>query len=220
MITGLIGIVATGFFAIPIGVLSGAFEDDFGLGDDDDDDDDDGGGGDDDDDDDDEGDAIELTAGGCFGCGPAHEQAIRVNSPAWRKRLNGFVEAETTHGVIFEIMIFFFIFATIFTSILSTVEGIRENTGLTEARNIFEAIAVIIFTVEYLLRLLAAPDSPALRGIDSATMARLWHTISFCTFLKHYTVYPRGCTFRAFCWSVECLKCSDMSTCLVWLQTL
>ena len=176
LITAIIGVFATAFFCIPIGVLSGAFEKDFGLDDDDDS-------------------AIKTADGGERSCcgllGPVNPAATAgpVNEPEWRKSLHAIVEAETTFGRWFEAMIFLLIFITILLSILGTVDSIMEHEATKNAFEIIEAISVIIFTVEYLMRLLSAPSLSGYHHMSSP-MAMLRYVFSFYAIVDMLAILP------------------------------
>eukprot|EP01052_Picozoa_sp_SAG31_P069805 SAG31_NODE_28642_length_407_cov_0.772727_1_plen_101_part_01 len=49
---------------------------------------------------------------------------------------------------------------------------------------------MIIFTVEYFLRLIASPDSPSLRGVDSGGKAMILHSISFYALVDLLAILP------------------------------
>eukprot|EP01043_Picozoa_sp_COSAG02_P059437 COSAG02_NODE_7578_length_2950_cov_43.277447_1_plen_864_part_10 len=177
ILTGIIGIFATAFFCIPLGVLSGAFEKDFGLDDDDDS-------------------AIktvedrEESASYCGLCGPAHHAASigRVDYP-WRKSLHAIVEAETPLGRAFEAVIFFWIFVSILLSILGTVDSIVAHESVKDAFEVIEAIAVVVFTVEYLMRWIAAPSIKGYHHL-SVPEAMFAYTFSFYAIIDMLAIAP------------------------------
>jgi hypothetical protein len=179
IITAIIGVFATAFFCIPIGVLSGAFEKDFGL-----------------DDDDDSaiktaGDSEDIDAPCCGLCGPANPAATAgpVNEPSWRKSLHEIVEAETTFGRWFEGLIFFLIFVTIILSILGTVDSIMAHEPVKHAFEVIEAIAVVIFTVEYLMRWLSAPSLAGYHHMSSP-QAMISYIFSFYAIVDMLAIAP------------------------------
>lgn len=177
ILTGIIGIFATAFFCIPLGVLSGAFEKDFGLDDDDDS-------------------AIktvedrEESAPYCGLCGPAHHAASigRVDY-AWRKSLHDIVEAETPLGRAFEAVIFFWIFVSILLSILGTVDSIVAHESVKDAFDVIEAIAVVVFTVEYLMRWIAAPSLKGYHHL-SVPEAMFAYIFSFYAIIDMLAIAP------------------------------
>ena len=114
----------------------------------------------------------------------------RMGSPAWRQALSRFLEAETTAGKAFEFCIFVLILGTIVETAVSTLPTIEDDAPVVHAFDVFEGVAVVIFTVEYLLRLLASPDAPAFRGIDSTGVAMLWHSISFYALIDFLAIAP------------------------------
>lgn len=177
IITGIIGIFATAFFCIPIGVLSGAFEKDFGLDDDDDS-------------------AIKTSTDRepsppyCGLCGPAHHAAsIGRIDYAWRKSLHDIVEAETALGRVFEALIFFWIVVTIVLSVLGTVDSIVAHEPVQNAFDAIEAIAVVIFTIEYLMRWVAAPTLKGYHHL-STPRAMLSYIFSFYAIVDMLAIAP------------------------------
>ena len=174
IITGIVGVVATAFFCIPIGVLSGAFEKDFGLDDDDDS-------------------AIKVAndeehIGTCFGCGSG-TRVVQPDEPAWRAKLHAIVEGESPVGRVFEAFIFFLIFLTILLSILETVESITADRSVERFFKVVEGIAVVLFTVEYLMRLAASPSLPGYHGMPPA-LARLRYIFSFYALIDMLAILP------------------------------
>ena len=164
LITAIIGVFATAFFCIPIGVLSGAFEKDFGLDDDDDS-------------------AIKTAD-----AEPEPEPDC-VNQPEWRKSLHAIVEAETAFGRWFEAVIFLLIFVTILLSILGTVESIMDHEPTKQAFQIVEGISVVIFTVEYIMRLLSAPSLSGYHHMSSPT-AMFRYVFSFYAIVDMLAILP------------------------------
>ena len=62
-------------------------------------------------------------------------------------------------GRIVEFVIFFLIFLTVLTACLGTVESLK--TGLpNKIMDIIEAVATVIFSIEYLLRVWSSSEDP------------------------------------------------------------
>lgn len=77
-----------------------------------------------------------------------------IPKSAWRKKLHEIVfEADTTAGKIFDIVIICLILLSILIVVLESVKDFRDDYGLLFWR--FEWILTILFTVEYILRIIA-----------------------------------------------------------------
>ncbi len=217
VLNGIIGIFATGFFGIPIGLLGAGFEEWIDENEDDEDEDGDGGG------DDGTVDDVERAADaagrhtmGMLGdvrdaevdrkrswdsqgvlndayrrpstaaSSSASSAAAAAAAAAARGRGRGtawglasFLEGETSAGFCFEMVIFFLIFLTVTLGILETVDSLNCDGPVTQSTTVcdwfttLEWIAVIVFSVEYLLRFVSAPATEILEQRRKAEAARL-----------------------------------------------
>jgi voltage-gated potassium channel len=81
---------------------------------------------------------------------------------SFRRKLYWFLSAKTTVGRVFEIFIFALIFANVIGFAIQTIPGY----GSSQFADIFEAVSVIIFTIEYLLRLYACVEDERFQEND------------------------------------------------------
>ncbi|CAM9142714.1 unnamed protein product [Ascophyllum nodosum] len=107
---------------------------------------------------------------------------------AFRKRLYVFMEARTVWGRRFEAFIMLVIIITVTQTILMTMPSVcADETSCPTAFEIVEFVAVIIFTVEYALRIYAAPEAyPEL----SPCVARLRYSMSFYAVIDFLAIFP------------------------------
>lgn len=141
VLLGIIGIFAVGFVAIPIGILGAGFQDYV---------------------EDSYEDEATPTGQDSASFGDAAEGSIRPGSEdTVQKNVEDFIEGRTYPGQVFEILVLVLIFVTIFIAILTTVPSMDcdiVNSNWCDLFMIVEAFATLVFTVEYLLRLFAAPS--------------------------------------------------------------
>jgi len=136
VLLGIIGVFAVGFVAIPIGILGAGFQDYVE-------------------------DKYEETPDS-----PQASPSARASQGSadfgeeedMQKQVEDFIEGRTYWGEWFEILILVLIFVTIVIAIATTVPGLGDdcNSGLCILFRIIEALATLIFTVEYGLRVFAA----------------------------------------------------------------
>ena len=83
---------------------------------------------------------------------------------AWRSRLHEIVfESETLAGRIFDMLVIWLILLSLLAVVLESVREVRDDYG--DTLYLFEWIFTILFTIEYLLRLLAV-RKPLLYGLS------------------------------------------------------
>eukprot|EP00945_MAST-04E_sp_MAST-4E-sp1_P004574 g4574.t1 len=73
----------------------------------------------------------------------------------FRGRLFNLLHAKNYAGVVFEYFIFFLIFLNVLGFMLETVDSVENSSGAKSAFAAFETFSVIVFTIEYLLRMYA-----------------------------------------------------------------
>ena len=164
MLIGFIGFFATGLFGIPIGILGNSFEGiiEENVEDDEDEKEESGDG---------NGEAHPLL--------PSSEKAGPVE---WIYNFSNGIGS--TAAIWFEIIIYSFIFLTVLIGILQTVEGHQDDLSL------LETIAVIIFTVEYLLRFIGAGADPEFSHISNPFLRRLRYIFSFYSLIDIAAIVP------------------------------
>lgn len=84
----------------------------------------------------------------------------------------------------FEGMIYLLIMITVFIGIIQTIEG-QENF-----LNTVEFVAVLIFTVEYILRFIGASADPYFAGIRSPFLRRMRYIVSFYSVIDLLAILP------------------------------
>lgn len=179
LIEAAVGLFATAFFAIPVGVLAGAFEKDFGL--------------DDDDEEEEEGAVASQDGQGpqfmsCFGTS-AVSAPPRLDTPPWRADLAALVQAQTPQGVWFERVVFSVIGLSILQAALDTVPLMEDDKGTQTVFFVIEATFVGFFTIEYLLRLAACPEFEEYRGYN-VVIARCKYMMSFYSLVDLLAIVP------------------------------
>jgi len=158
---GVMGVFATGLFGIPIGILGNCFNNNV-----------------------DEKEAEEENdeqSNTRKGPSKQQEQSQRANKIeiAVYKFVNG--EAGTCLSQSFEISIYVLILLTVSIGILQTIEGYEDTLHQ------IEWFAVIIFSIEYILRLLGAPADPSLQD---EWFPRISYIFSFYSFIDLLAIIP------------------------------
>ncbi len=91
-------------------------------------------------------------------------------------------------AIYFEMSIYFLIAASVTVGIIQTVDGYGN------AFSLLEVFAVLVFTVEYIMRFIGAAVDPAFAsskdGDDSATWSRLKYMISFYSVIDLLAILP------------------------------
>lgn len=171
IVTAIIGIFAVGFVGIPIGILGAGFQEWI------------------EDHQEDTPDAVQAAPDGSqppevspnlstekkkgSPFGPAEDleegggsEALLYSSGSFKKQASEFILGRTPAGQVFELVILALIFVTITLAIVDTVPGMQcslangNSSSWCGSFQVVEAIAAIIFTVEYLLRFYTASPSP------------------------------------------------------------
>ena len=158
---GVMGVFATGLFGIPIGILGNCFNNNV-----------------DEQEAEEENDEQNNTR---KGPSKQQEQSQRANKIeiAVYKFVNG--EAGTCLSQSFEISIYVLILLTVSIGILQTIEGYEDTLHQ------IEWFAVIIFSIEYILRLLGAPADPSLQD---EWFPRISYIFSFYSFIDLLAIIP------------------------------
>lgn len=127
------------------------------------------------------------------------EYALQVSLiSTFRRRTQRFISGQTNVGTRFQLFIMLLIILTVVDSILSSVKSIDSTYGAHVAFDlILEPIAVSMFTIEYLIRLYAAPDDPNSRWLYKHTnestysiVSRLYFIFSFFAIIDILAIVP------------------------------
>ena len=176
-----------------VGVLAGAFERDFGLDDDDDDEEEEGS--DEEQGEGERGDSTPpprqagISMGSCMATEVEHYPP-RSDAPEWRLWLCDLVDGGSESGILFERVCYFATFASILQAAVGTIQGVQDGKEWGTFFAVTEAILVLFFTIEYLLRLSASPELPWLRGIDNVPIARCRYAVSFLALVDLAAILP------------------------------
>ena len=109
---------------------------------------------------------------------------------SWTGATYNFLYAHTPAGLMFEHFIMFLIFATTITFMLETTSWIEHNTTVVTAIEVFELFAVVIFSLEYLFRVIttvAISKKYQDMGVFRGTMA---HCCTFFAVVDLLSVVP------------------------------
>lgn len=94
---------------------------------------------------------------------PPEEPTEADAAPTFKERVRDFVEGKTVPGRWFQGIIFLLIFATITTTIIGTLPALECQTnpdnGVCSTFSVIEFVAAIIFTLEWLVQVYAAPSA-------------------------------------------------------------
>lgn len=90
----------------------------------------------------------------------------------------------STASLWFEGIIYFLICLTVFIGIIETIEG--QGNALSQV----EFVAVLIFTVEYILRFIGASADPNYADIGSPFLRRLRYVVSFYSIIDLLAILP------------------------------
>lgn len=162
--TGILGLFATGVFGIPIGILGAGFEQLVGE--------------------ENEDNTEELEAAAA---------AARVSSTSQSALLGSDIERachQFVNGIgskaarWFETVIYALIFAAVGVGVIQTIQGHEDDFVQ------IETLAVIVFTVEYLLRLIGAGADPQFASGRNSFMARVRFIFSFYSLIDLLAVVP------------------------------
>ena len=181
LITGFIGIVGCGVFGIPIGIMGAGFEDWVAE-------------------------KEEEKAKAREGDeSPEDSEQLTIDMTdedeglgpkSFRRRVYDLVEAKTTSGKYFEAFIFLLIFASIVTTSIQTVESVgcsvtgTSTIRICEIMDSFEVVAVIIFSMEYLLRLYSVPEDPDYKEYKSGASKICRYVFSFYSIIDLLAILP------------------------------
>ncbi|CAM9445641.1 unnamed protein product [Discosporangium mesarthrocarpum] len=183
IITAILGLFGVGVFAVPVGLVGAGFEewvDSIAE-----DDIEDAG--------EEEQQEEEVDASGTLVSGEEVYSSTMVeigygDESTVRGRLYRMLEAKTPDGRVFESFIMFLIIVTVAQAIIMTVPSMCEDAQT--CSRIFDFVefnAVLVFTVEYLLRLYAAPERyPHM----SPCWARLRYMVSFYAIIDALATFP------------------------------
>lgn len=110
----------------------------------------------------------------------------------FRGKLFAMMNGQGRFGNMFTYFIFTLIILVVADSILDTVDSITRHR---EARRIldgFELFAVIVFVIEYVLRIYVAPEEPEYRELArrSEWLARLRYMVSFYAVIDALAIFP------------------------------
>lgn len=158
---GFIGLFATAVFGVPIGVLGAGFE--------------------------------ELVTSKYKDC-PDEEDTATIDRsiPNMHNYIDSIQESiyqfvngiGSTAGVIFELSIYVLIGVSVALGVMQTVPG-YENFG-----HQIEWLAVMIFTVEYILRLIGAVADPEFASCSNGFIARVKYIFSFYSIIDLLAIVP------------------------------
>eukprot|EP00752_Nemacystus_decipiens_P005802 g5248.t1 len=105
-----------------------------------------------------------------------------------RKRVHAFLEARTTWGRRFETFIMIVIFVTVTQAIVMTMPSVcADETHCPSVFDQVELLAVVIFTIEYAVRVYASPETYPEK---TACMARLRYMVSFYAVIDFLAIFP------------------------------
>ncbi|CAM9346447.1 unnamed protein product, partial [Phaeothamnion confervicola] len=175
LITGVLGCVAVGVFAIPVGLIGAGYEAWIEEIDD----------------------AVEADAAAVENAMDGAERAVGAAKPAgtapaveWALPPAG--GGRTPHGRTFEGLVLFAIVLSVADAILQTATVLCPSEDECPAvLDWIELLAVIFFTFEYFLRLLAAPSDPDLVGSwGGCCWARVAFIFSFYGVIDALSVFP------------------------------
>lgn len=109
----------------------------------------------------------------------------------FRAKLYRFLDAQGggfPGGEFFDSLIIWLIVLNILAFVLGTDEDlVPPKSQLAQSFEVFEFVSVIIFTVEYFLRIYAAPENPYLRR---SKVPRVWHFFSFFPLIDFFAIFP------------------------------
>ena len=99
------------------------------------------------------------------------------------------LEGKTPLGRWLELVIALFILLSVTQAILTTVDWVIASKIIATVFDVFEVVAVAVFTIEYLARLYAAPESTDYNG-DTDAISRLKHIVSFYALIDAVAIFP------------------------------
>ncbi len=168
IVSGVVGIFAVGVFAIPVGLVGASFEDFVS----------------------DLGDNLRQEVQSTERKAIAMELPL-IKKHGWNWKLYAFLDGRTQSGRVFESFIAILILATVMQAIIHTIPGVcavsAAQEGCPLVMNVFETTAVVIFTVEYLSRLVASFQDPV---IGSARIPPLAYALSFYGLIDLLAILP------------------------------
>lgn len=121
-----------------------------------------------------------------------HEALIRDEESGFIQKLYMFLEGRTTAGAYFVAFIVGLIVIITIESILSTVDSLTAHPKVHTAFSWLEGVVVVIFTIEYVARFVAASANPqyASTAAYSPLLARFRHLISFYALVDLLAILP------------------------------
>lgn len=174
ILTGIIGLFATALFGIPIGILGAGFEEVI------------------DEVTEETPDEVDATNGN-----KASDRGFdgsNMDADSWLDSSSSTTTAEalykftnglgSTASMWFEGMIYLLICLTVFIGIVQTIKGQEDTLGG------IEFLAVLIFTVEYVLRLIGSAADPEFAGIGNPFPRRLRYIFSFYSIIDLLAIVP------------------------------
>lgn len=174
ILTGIIGLFATALFGIPIGILGAGFEEVI------------------DEVTEETPDEVDATNGN-----KASDRGFdgsSMDSDSWLDLSSSSSTAEalykftnglgSTASLWFEGMIYLLICLTVFIGIIQTIKGQEDTLGG------IEFLAVLIFTVEYVLRFIGSTADPEFAGIGNPFLRRLRYIVSFYSIIDLLAIVP------------------------------
>ena len=176
ILTGVIGLFATALFGIPIGILGAGFEEVIEEVTEETPDEDNGISGN------------KASDRGFNESGMESESFLgssRSTSSSTAENVYKFTNGlGSATSLWFEGMIYLLICLTVFIGIIQTIKG-QEDT-----LSSIEFIAVVIFTIEYILRFIGSTADPEFSGIGSPFLRRLRYIFSFYSIIDLFAIIP------------------------------
>jgi hypothetical protein len=122
--------------------------------------------------------------------GEQQTSIVRGDTNTYIGRMYNFLYAQTSNGLIFEYIIMFLIFSTTITFMLETTSYFENNNNIILYIEIYELVAVVIFTIEYTCRVIATvtiDPKYSKRGVIHGT---LFHCFSFFALIDLLSILP------------------------------
>ncbi len=167
ILSGIVGIFAVGVFALPVGLVGASFEEFVSE----------------------LGDSLQREVQTAEKKAIASMELPLIKKTGWNWELYTFLDGRTQSGRVFESFIAVLILSTVAQAIIQTVPGVcaEAQEGCPFPMNVFEATAVIIFTVEYFARLVASFQDPVV-GHDP--IPPLTYALSFYGIIDLLAIFP------------------------------
>ena len=114
----------------------------------------------------------------------------RGNSHTCTGQLYNFLSAQTFNGLMFEYVIMFLIFGTTLTFMMETTSLIDHNSTAVLIIEMFELIAVIVFTVEYICRVVTTVQVEPKYNQLGPARGTFAHCITFFAMIDLLSILP------------------------------